>query len=132
MANWMSTALAVLIGMQTGAVLTGMTGSEPYPTEALQLGEQGTVVLDLTISEKGRATVCRVMRSSGSKSLDYASCRIAVIRMRYAPAKNASGASTSGTAALSVQWQIDCGKSAIESHFDGVQVCADRVPYRVR
>lgn len=62
-----------------------------YPVEAKRRGEQGTVSIELTIDPSGTPTVCRVIASSGSSSLDRASCELARANGRFIPAKDARG-----------------------------------------
>lgn len=56
-----------------------------YPPLSLELGEEGTVYLRITVNTKGRATAVSVARSSGFPRLD-ASARRAAAGWNYTPA----------------------------------------------
>jgi periplasmic protein TonB len=56
-----------------------------YPDTAAMRGEQGSVVVDIHISEDGVATGVDVLKSSGSKSLDQAAVT-AIRKWRFHPA----------------------------------------------
>lgn len=49
------------------------------------------VILALTVSPTGRATACRIYRSSGLPDTDQAACRLAMDRLRFKPATNGAG-----------------------------------------
>ena len=62
------------------------TGAEEiYPTMSRRLGEEGTVVLLLTVDEQGRVTEATVQSSSGFERLDNAAAKEAVRRWRFLP-----------------------------------------------
>ena len=85
---------------------TPMASMENYPAEARKRGEQGRTIARLTISNTGRVTACRIEESSGSESLDKATCRIALARVRYTPAKNDAGEPVASTTTLPVRWVL--------------------------
>lgn len=58
----------------------------PYPPAAKAAGEQGTVLLSVSVTEDGRAGSVRLARSSGFPRLDE-SARTAVQRWRFSPAR---------------------------------------------
>jgi len=58
----------------------------PYPASSRQSGEQGVVMLTVSVTEQGRAAAVRLRRSSGFPRLD-AAARSAVQRWRFSPAK---------------------------------------------
>ena len=64
---------------------------DDYPAAALRAREQGRVVYRLRIGPDGRVTDCDVRWSSGSASLDAATCRIVSRRARFAPARDSAG-----------------------------------------
>ncbi len=70
---------------------------QDYPKDALAQKQGGTVVVRLTANESGKVTNCAVVLSSGVKSLDDVTCRIALRRARYKPAVGANGRRTSAT-----------------------------------
>lgn len=55
------------------------------------------VILALTISPEGRATSCRIYKSSGLPETDEVTCRLARERLRFKPALNAAGEPVAGT-----------------------------------
>jgi TonB family protein len=62
-----------------------------YPTDALRRHEQGKVDFRLDIDAAGAVAGCTVTHSSGSASLDEATCRILRERARFRPARDADG-----------------------------------------
>jgi TonB family protein len=89
------------------APLAGYVTSDDYPSDALDKGEQGTVEFLLTIGVDGAPTDCAVTNSSGSSSLDSASCRIMIERARFKPAKNATGKTVVGTYTGRISWRTE-------------------------
>ena len=79
---------------------------DDYPSAALRSDEQGTVGARVDIDATGRVTTCTVTGSSGSASLDSTTCRIMRSRVRYRPARDASGRPVRGTATLRVMWRL--------------------------
>jgi len=75
-----------------------------YPPEARRRGEQGRVGYELTIGPHGRPIACRILRSSGSASLDEATCRIMRERARFHPARDAAGNPTVDRVQHSIEW----------------------------
>jgi len=58
----------------------------PYPPDSVRLGEEGTVMVKVTISENGRVVNAQVIRSSGNARLDNAATGWIKFRWRYYPA----------------------------------------------
>lgn len=54
-------------------------------------------ILALTISPNGRATACRIYKSSGFADTDAVTCRLAMERLRFKPATNAAGEPVTST-----------------------------------
>ena len=65
--------------------------SGDYPYEAQRRGQHGIVRYEMTIGTDGIPTSCRVIGSSGSPSLDEATCRVMRTRARFRPARDAAG-----------------------------------------
>lgn len=61
---------------------------DDYPRDALQKGESGRVSFVLDVNSEGRVTACTITASSGSSSLDEATCRLARRRARFEPARD--------------------------------------------
>ena len=80
--------------------------NDDYPPAALHAGEHGSVVMELVIDRAGRVEKCTIIRSSGSASLDSASCALIQRRARYTPATNEGGEPTTGTDKITFHWSI--------------------------
>jgi protein TonB len=64
---------------------------DDYPAAAQVRGEEGDVRARLDVDTRGRVSRCTIVQSSGSESLDDATCRILEERARFAPARDAGG-----------------------------------------
>jgi protein TonB len=69
----------------------------PIPAGGREVRIGKAVVLALTISPEGRATACRIYKSSGLPDTDEVTCRLAKERLRFKPALNAAGEPVTGT-----------------------------------
>jgi len=69
--------------------------------------DQGTVSVSLNIGTDGRVTGCSVTGSSGSRSLDNATCRILRSRARFTPAKLSNGQPTTDTFHQRITWRLE-------------------------
>lgn len=56
--------------------IVGLFSTDDYPAEALRKEEQGTVAVNVVLRDDGRVKRCDVTTSSGSASLDAATCSI--------------------------------------------------------
>jgi protein TonB len=90
----------------TPASAASYFSNDDYPAEAIRNREQGLVRFRVTIGPDGSVTGCAVTASSGSASLDAATCRIAAERLRFTPARDAEGTATSDTAEFRVLWRL--------------------------
>jgi protein TonB len=88
------------------ANLNSYFSTDDYPAAALRGNEQGTTGFSLTIGPNGRVEACSVTSSSGSSSLDQATCRILRSRARYTPARDESGNPTTGRDSGRVTWRL--------------------------
>ncbi len=86
--------------------LQGLFSGDDYPQDALRNEETGATSVSLSIGPDGRVTGCSVTRSSGSRSLDNATCRILRSRARFTPAKLSNGQPTTDTYSQTIRWQI--------------------------
>lgn len=86
--------------------LVGLFTSEDYPTDALRKGDQGTVSVDLRIAPDGHVSDCSVVGSSGSPSLDAATCHVLTERARFEPATDHGGRPTSDHYRQRITWRI--------------------------
>ncbi|HEY0014482.1 MAG TPA: TonB family protein [Allosphingosinicella sp.] len=80
--------------------------SEDYPPAALRRSSSGEVVVRLTVNADGRVSECAVAVSSGDADLDATSCRLFVLRGRYAPALDAGGRPTAASSVEAVIWTL--------------------------
>lgn len=69
----------------------------PLPPGGREARIGKSVILALTIAPSGRATACRVYRSSGLPDTDATACKLAVERLRFRPATNAAGEPVTST-----------------------------------
>ena len=80
--------------------------AEDYPATAERLGEQGSVGFIVDIAVNGRVTGCSVTKSSGSSSLDAATCRIMRSRARFTPARDSNGNPAAWKLEQHVTWNL--------------------------
>lgn len=96
--------------MKANATLRGNPGAafgaDNYPVEALRRGEQGRTVARLSIDASGTPIRCVLETSSGSASLDEATCRIGLRSVRFDPARDSAGVPKASEYKLPVRWQI--------------------------
>jgi protein TonB len=82
--------------------------ADDYPVDAQRKGEEGTVQAKLDVDTHGRVSRCTVIRSSGSASLDGATCRILQRRARFAPARDVKGKAVGDTYVTPpIKWQLE-------------------------
>ena len=86
--------------------LTGLFTGDDYPADAADRNEQGTTQVRLSIGAQGKVAGCTVTESSGSASLDGATCRIITVRARFAPAKDSHENPVASTFTQSVTWRL--------------------------
>jgi TonB family protein len=77
-----------------------------YPDSAIRAREQGTTTVRLSIDPTGRVSDCMVTSSSGSAALDSTTCRLARMRMRYTPSKDAAGVAQRSDVEDSFTWKL--------------------------
>jgi protein TonB len=87
--------------------LQGLFRDTDYPSSALDNEEQGTVSVALNIGPNGRVSNCSVTGSSGSRTLDSATCRVLTSRAKFTPARDSSGNPTSGTFRQRITWRLE-------------------------
>lgn len=78
----------LLIALQTAAPLTdpaSWSSSSDYPAAALRGGDEGDVEFELHIERSGGVTDCKIIKSSGSASLDAATCPHLIKVARFNP-----------------------------------------------
>jgi TonB family protein len=77
-----------------------------YPPEARAAGESGEVGFVVMVDDSGMVSDCRVTRSSGSKALDKATCRLMRKRARFLAARDGRNEPTSARWESSVTWSL--------------------------
>jgi protein TonB len=78
-----------------------------YPQSAIERDEQGSVSVRLTVGTNGRVSSCNVTNSSGSRTLDSATCRILQSRARFTPARDNRGNPTADTVTQRIRWVLE-------------------------
>ncbi len=86
--------------------LVALFSNDDYPASALRNEEPGTTAVRLTIGPDGRVSDCSITSSSGSSSLDNATCSILRRRARFTPAKDQAGNPISDTYNQRIRWEI--------------------------
>lgn len=81
-------------------------GEDAYPADAIRAGEQGRTVAKLGIDASGTPISCAIMKSSGSRSLDAATCTIALRRVQFDPPRDANGRAIASDFVLPVRWVL--------------------------
>jgi len=76
-----------------------------YPLEAIRLHQQGKVVMTLSVNATGRVTGCEIAASSGSPSIDKASCA-ELRQVRFAPATDVNGNAIDGSVTMPMTWRL--------------------------
>lgn len=87
--------------------LQGLFRESDYPSSAVENEEQGTVSVVLSIGPNGRVSNCSVASSSGSRSLDSATCRVLTSRAKFTPARDSTGTAISGTFRQRITWRLE-------------------------
>jgi protein TonB len=77
-----------------------------YPSASLRLDEQGTATFRVSVGSDGRVKACEIVRSSGHKRLDEATCNLVTRRARFDPATDKNGDKVVGTYSNSVRWVL--------------------------
>ncbi|MEO6224986.1 MAG: energy transducer TonB [Sphingomicrobium sp.] len=60
--------------------------ADDYPAEAQRAGKEGTVVFEVEVGADGHPTACHIEKSSGTPSLDDATCKIVMEKAHFMPA----------------------------------------------
>ena len=80
--------------------------SDDYPNDALRANQQGEVIMRYWVEANGRLSDCKIVKSSGSPSLDSATCAIITARARFVPARDAKGSPVRSLTSSSIIWAI--------------------------
>lgn len=77
-----------------------------YPAAAADAEEEGRVALTVGVGTDGRVTTCTVTGSSGSATLDAATCRLYRQRARFTPARDDAGSTIASSYRDRVRWEL--------------------------
>ncbi len=80
--------------------------SDDYPAEALRQDAQGTLRFEVRVDPTGRPRRCQIIESSGVASLDSVSCRIAMARLRFNPARDSTNQPIWSIYSRRVRWVL--------------------------
>lgn len=81
--------------------------TDDYPALASARGEEGAVRVMVGVDINGRVTACVVTQSSGSSSLDEATCRLIRSRAVFDPAIGNDGRPTPGIFTKTIIWKLN-------------------------
>jgi periplasmic protein TonB len=84
--------------------LKGDLSDKDYPRRAAEAGAGGTVSVLYTVETNGRATECRITRSSGNADLDEGTCALIEKRYRYRPATDERGRPVRSKVSVNEEW----------------------------
>ena len=82
----------------------GKIRDKDSPKALREANISGTTVTEIAVSTSGRATACRVTRTSGSRELDTTTCRLIMERFRFKPARNAAGQAVAASIEYEQEW----------------------------
>lgn len=91
---------------RASANLPALFSTDDYPQAALRRNEQGVVAFTLSIDRRGRVGQCIIASSSGSATLDQATCDILQRRARFVPARDANGSAVADLTSGRIRWQL--------------------------
>lgn len=80
--------------------------ADSYPADAVRRAEEGRVVAKLQVDASGTPTSCVVKTSSGTDSLDRATCAVAMRNVRFDPARDVQGVAIGSSFTLPVRWVL--------------------------
>jgi protein TonB len=80
--------------------------TDDYPSRDLREGNEGTARFRVTVGTNGRVVACEIVRSSGHRGLDEATCRAVKARARFVPAKDGNDEAVAGEYSNNVLWRI--------------------------
>lgn len=87
-------------------LVAGRITDGDYPDAAREARAQGTTETEIFVDARGRGTRCRISRSSGNGALDATTCRLALKRFRFRPARDAAGHAIPGSVYFDQKWEI--------------------------
>lgn len=98
---------ATLVSFPKPRHLTSFFSADDYPARAVSSGAIGYVDVLLTVGTDGKVSECRVIRSSGHKELDDATCLKLRQRASFEPARDREGKAVASPYVTSIQWHVE-------------------------
>jgi protein TonB len=83
-----------------------LLNNRDYPLAALRFEEEGMTRFRLAVSAAGLVSDCAIAQSSGSATLDVATCRLLSARLRFKPATDRRGRPVAGRYEGRVLWRL--------------------------
>jgi protein TonB len=87
--------------------IRGRITDRDYPAAVGEAGTGGTVSVIYTIEPDGRATECRITRSSGNRALDATTCRLIEERFRFDPSRDRQGRPVRSRMVQDHYWEVE-------------------------
>ena len=94
-------------------LVSGRINNSDYPKSATAARQGGSVTAHFIVGTDGRASKCRVVKSSGNADIDATTCRLIEQRFRYEPARNRAGQPISDVTGWQQTWWLERGKRKI-------------------
>ena len=88
-------------------LIRGRILDSDYPRSASRARAGGTVTVAFTVQTDGRASGCRVMKSSGNAELDSTTCALIERRFRYEPARGPDGKAVPSVTGWRQTWWLE-------------------------
>lgn len=79
---------------------------DDYPVDARKAGKEGTVRFEVNVDASGKPTACRIVSTSGSTSLDEATCRSVIAKGQFTPA-TLQGKPVASTYTSNTTWKLE-------------------------
>ena len=79
---------------------------DDYPLDAFNAGKEGTVEIEISVDEQGHAARCRIVRSSGTASLDQTACAAVARRGSWEPTRDEAGQSIFAIYRRRIVWAL--------------------------
>lgn len=98
-----------------------------YPRDALRNSTAGAASASITVAPDGKIIRCEIEKSSGSASLDIATCDLLVRRGSYAGARDGSGQASYGVDRGTVRWVLP-GQTLPSSRSIQMSVQIEKMP----
>jgi len=87
--------------------IAGSMQGARLPRELEEYGFEGSVEVDYLVEPNGRATDCRIRRSSGNRAIDIETCRQVERAFRFRPSRDARGRAVPAVMVSSYDWAVE-------------------------